>query len=256
MKSRHSKDKVVFAAFVVGACLLAVSFFSTHIKSAVRTVTLPVVQTASAVAHNTTVGTLLLSRSEMSAEIERLKRVDIDNAVLRSELAARSRIESDLTEAARFISSQNERSYITARVYGEHASPFGTLLLDVGARDGIVTGTPVLLSSQVLFGIITEVSETTALVQALSAPGVTRSVRIGSSSPLSYVGRGGSGMIEAPRSVPTSIGEHVFDISTHFAIGTVGYIDVRPDDAAQRIHIAPVLSPSQVTTVLVPITTP
>jgi cell shape-determining protein MreC len=193
-----------------------------------------------------------MNAAEKTSELERLRTVDIEHAVLRSEYEA-LRIENEALRRAANMASSSSQTMVTARVYGDHTSPFGTLLISAGSAEGIKAGAPVLLDDHVLFGVVQQVSTHTSVIRALSASQVERAVRIGTTSPLSYVGRGGSGIIEAPRTVPVAVGDHVFDTETGYILGTVGYVDVSPEDAAQRIHVAPVLTPSQATIVLVPI---
>lgn len=192
------------------------------------------------------------SAKEKTSELERLRTLDIEHAVLQSEYQA-LRIENEALRRAAHMASSSSDTLVTARVYGDHASPFGTLLISAGSAEGVAPGSPVLLSEHVLFGIVQQVSTHTSVIRAISAPSIERAVRIGTTSPLSYIGRGGSGLIEAPRTVPVSLGDHVFDTETGYVVGTVGYVDVSPEDAAQRIHVAPVITPSQATIVLVPV---
>jgi cell shape-determining protein MreC len=206
---------------------------------------------AQAVTGAAAVKDLTTSATVRASELERLRTLDIEHAVLQSELAA-VRIENETLRRMVHMASSS-RAFVSARVYGDHTSPFGTLLISAGSAEGVREGTPVLLEDHVIFGTVEHVSTHTAVIRALSASSVERAVRIGTTSPLTYSGRGGSGLIEAPRSVPVTIGDYVFDTETGYVLGTVGYIDVSPEDAAQRIHVAPIITPSQATIVLIPI---
>lgn len=252
MRSRPTNTRTRLLIALGCALVLALSVFSGPVKSAVRTASVPLLQGAQAITGVSAVKEITTSSEERVSELERLRKLDIEHAVLQSELEA-LRIENETLKLAANMASSSPQTLISARVYGDHTSPFGTLLISAGSAEGVQAGAPVLLNNHVVFGVVEEVSTHTSVIRALSASSIERAVRIGTTSPLAYVGRGGSGLIEAPRSVPVTIGDTVFDTETGYLLGTVGYVDVSPEDAAQRIHVAPIITSSQATIVLVPV---
>jgi len=82
-----------------------------------------------------------------------------------------------------------------------NSSPYGTLVIDIGEKDGILLGQNVFARANILIGNISEVYENFAVVKLFSGSGEkTEVVLSGSDIYLLAIGRGGGGFeILAPR---------------------------------------------------------
>ncbi len=90
-------------------------------------------------------------------------------------------------------------------------TPYDTLIIDLGTKDGISVGERVLAEEAIMIGHIAEVSPKTSKVVLYSSPSEKFDARIGSSSiETSITGRGG-GNFEAtlPREAAVKIGDNV-----------------------------------------------
>ncbi len=109
------------------------------------------------------------------------------------------------------------------------ATPYDTLVLDVGNKDGVAAGDLVSAGGSVYIGKITEVYENNSRVKLFSAPGESHSATllqtaVSSSLPVSIAGQGGGSFTaEVPAGTLVRIGDEVVfnDIGTAFVAKVV-----------------------------------
>jgi cell shape-determining protein MreC len=88
--------------------------------------------------------------------------------------------------------------------------PYGTLMIDVGSRDGVREGDLVSSSGSSYVGRISTVYDTTARVTLFSAPGQTHQGLLRGEVPLTLVGQGSGSMSgEVPVGIGVSVGDPV-----------------------------------------------
>lgn len=176
-------------------------------------------------------GALIAEHQKLQKEYQALQGKFVDQVALWEENKRLSEILGRITE----------RRYLAAGVLlHPHASPFDTLILDIGAVDGVVKEQEVFASERTYIGEIDEVYPKTSRVRLVSSPGQeTRVVLDESDVPLTALGAGGGNItIVVPRDVPVSVGERVWLPGlTRYLVGVVGSIEVRPADAFQTVSV-------------------
>lgn len=106
----------------------------------------------------------------------------------------------------------SEDPLLLARVLSRpDASPYDTLLVDVGEHNGVVSGMHVLSDGDLLIGEVVRVWKESALVQLYSAPGSSVPVEIGASSTPAVAHGSGGGMfrITVPKGMSIPVGSSV-----------------------------------------------
>jgi rod shape-determining protein MreC len=103
----------------------------------------------------------------------RLVQAELDRAALNQQLA-----ELNISRAEADFLQRRSLQGVTARVIGRSQTNAQALLVDVGTRQGITVGAPVLASGGVLIGTIIEANDVTSNVRLLTAEGTNVAVRV------------------------------------------------------------------------------
>jgi cell shape-determining protein MreC len=115
-------------------------------------------------------------------------------------------------ELKRALGRASDNSLLLARVLSRpDASPYDTLLIDVGEHNGVVIGMHVLSEGDLLIGEVVRVWKESALVQLYSAPGSSVPVELGSSSTPAIAHGSGGGVfrITVPKGMSVPVGAPV-----------------------------------------------
>ena len=165
----------------------------------------------------------------LKAEIARLESLSLHNDVLRSENA---------TLRDMFSLREAHPEGIAASVLSDPAvSPYGTFVIGSGTDDGVVVGAYVLSAPRVAIGRVIEVDAHSTLVELFSAPGKEIEVMIEDVRTI-YHGRGdGNGLVIVPRGSHVAEGDAAQLPGLEFAIGFVGYIESKPEDAETKVLV-------------------
>jgi len=133
----------------------------------------------------------------------------------------------------------SERATVSAPILSQtDASVYGTFLLGAGSAQGLIRGAQVRVHDNILLGLVSDVSESTALVRSLLAPGALVEGHIGSSTILQVSGRGGgNGIAHVPRDVSVNVGDPVYYSDLQSIIGIVGAIESTPENAEKTIYL-------------------
>lgn len=173
--------------------------------------------------------TLAGENAALKAEIARLESLSLHNDVLRSENATLRDMFS-LREA-------HPEGIATPVLSNPAVSPYGTFVIGGGTDDGIAVGMYVLSAPRVAIGRVIEADSRTALVDLFSAPGKETEVVI-EDVRTTYFGRGdGNGLVVIPRGSAIAEGDAVQLPGQQFAIGFVGYIESKPEDAETKVLV-------------------
>ena len=174
----------------------------------------------------------------------RLVQAELDRASLNQQLAELkiSRSEADFLK-------RRSLAGVTARVIGRSQTNAQALLIDVGSRQGVIAGTPVLASGGVLVGTVIDVGEVTSNVRLLTADGTNVAVRVDKQDGPSgiLVGERGVGtrLTLVPRSdilqpkqvvVTSDVNPQV---PSGLLIGTISVIDAAPGALFQTATVIP-----------------
>jgi cell shape-determining protein MreC len=118
-------------------------------------------------------------------------------------------------------------------------SPYDTLIVDIGEREGVNRGDKVRAYGSIVIGEVEEVYRSASLIKLFSAPGVKSSVIVGATNILIQAkGRGGGNfIIELPRDVEVQIGDSILLPNIRMQLlGTVEYIEKAPSEPFQTIY--------------------
>ena len=116
-------------------------------------------------------------------------------------------------------------------------SPYDTLILDAGKRDGVLLGDLVIAGDSVIIGSVSRVSQTTSVAVLFSAPQVVTDVIVGGDIRTQAYGRGGGNFeIRVPRDQEVSIGAPViFPLLSPKVFGFIEEVYVSPADSFQTL---------------------
>lgn len=183
------------------------------------------------------------SKRALTAEIESLR-----DALARyaAEDGRHEILEKENNELRALVGLRSEEEGIAAPIISStSASPYGTFLVGVGAKDGVYIGDAVLAGSArgFVIGRIAEVGARSSLVKELFAPGEALEA-IARGAGLSLEGRGGG---NAHAEVPSSLAIAEGDVVTSplFAgrvVGLIGFVSAEQGSARKRIYVRAPLS--------------
>lgn len=119
-------------------------------------------------------------------------------------------------------------------------SPYDTMVVDVGSSQGVVLGSRVFLSDNVIIGIVKNVTPRTSLVEMFSTGDRTQEAvlsRTGESFILN--GSGGANFkIEVPKDADVMWGDmFMYPGLSSYALGSVYYIDVNSQSSFKTVYV-------------------
>jgi cell shape-determining protein MreC len=139
----------------------------------------------------------------------------------------------------------NTKRTLAGVVLRPPASPYDSLLIDAGAREGLVKGQLVFAGGTTAIGEVSEVYTTTSRVQLFSAPGRTYEAQItptktpGKVVPVSLQGQGaGSFTGEVPAGSAISVGDSVVIPGLgNFFLGNVAHVEIPDGSSFETLYI-------------------
>ena len=124
-------------------------------------------------------------------------------------------------------------------------SPYDTLVVGVGSKDGVVTGAIAYAAGGVPIGTVRSVAMHTATIELLSTAGRTTDAWVGADRiPLSINGVGG-GAFDAtlPKSVPVAVGDSVYVPGPGaIPIATIARINTDPSSPTVDLYMHPLVN--------------
>lgn len=176
----------------------------------------------------------------------RLIQAELDRASLNQQLAELK----ILRDEADFLKRRSLQG-ATGRVIGRSQTNAQALLIDVGTRQGVRVGDPVLASGGVLIGTIIDANDATSNVRLLTAEGTNIAVRVNKQDGPSgiLVGERGVGtrLTLVPRSDTLQSKQSVItsdinpQVPSGLLIGTISVIDTAPGALFQTATVTPSL---------------
>ncbi|MEK7579551.1 MAG: rod shape-determining protein MreC [Patescibacteria group bacterium] len=226
---------VLFLLLISGGALFVVFTKPVRLSNTLLTLATPLFRARAQV---------LDTEADMALRLRSNESIEEENKRLRDEVT-RLRMRAALYDNARQellrledLLNRSRAPGILARVLASPAaSPYDTLILDMGSDDGIGIGHTVLFDGVVSAGVIEATGKHVSRARLLSSPGLTREVTVGTSTtPLSAVGKGG-GMfeIEAPRDLIVTPGMVVYARGSD-AIAFVVESTAESADAFQTVY--------------------
>lgn len=175
-------------------------------------------------------GALARENFALKERVAQLQALAQENAVLREE--------NEALRALADVPEGEAEGLAVPVVSGADSSLYGTFLIGAGSKEGVIRGARVFAPGRVLLGIVSDVSEGTALVQSLLAGGVKTEGLIASSTSIIVSGRGsGNGIARVPRDTPVAVGDPVYYRDVRAIIGVVGAIESVPSSAEKQVYL-------------------
>lgn len=122
------------------------------------------------------------------------------------------------------------------------AVPYDTLVVDAGAREGVVVGSTVAAGGTAVIGSVVEVYDTTSRIRLLSAPGNTYEGTLllaDKTIPLTIEGQGGGSMrAQIPAGSGAVVGNSVVLPGVFGGyVGTVSYVETKSGESFESIYV-------------------
>ncbi len=229
--SRALLIAVLLAAVVILADSLSGGMFRALLRGTATLAATPVRMVS-----HTELGAWVSSRSELAGELARLKE---ENAVLTAERFRRDVLENENDELRELTHLAADEPGRAVRVVSSfRSSPFGTLILGSGTREGIAAGDLALAPGGFVIGTVTDVSPGSATLQTLFSRGERLDVVFGDEA-AELEGLGGS-VARAEVSRDTGITEGAVALAPAFGgrpVGVVGSLERNDADAFARLLV-------------------
>jgi cell shape-determining protein MreC len=227
-KMRRSRMPRVLVVLVVLLICVVVIYWRNAVASVLWRVSTPIVALRDHATQNT-VGTLQAELASTTAALADRNSLYAQNAELKRLLG-------------RVTTSQEVVGAVLMRPPG---LPYDTLMIDVGAQQGIAVDDLVFAGGSVAIGEVTDIYDTTSRVTLLSAPGrsydaqILSSATLGSVVPVSLEGQGaGSFTGEVPAGSAVSAGDSIVipGIDNSF-MGTISHVDAPAGSSFETIYV-------------------
>ncbi len=119
-------------------------------------------------------------------------------------------------------------------------SPYDTLVIDVGSKQGVALGQKVYLSQSIIVGVVTDVTPNTSLVELFSTGNRKQEATLSRThASFTLTGRGGGNFIlEVPKDTDIVWGdEFIYPGLNQSILGSVYYIDSSSQNSFKTIYI-------------------
>lgn len=176
-----------------------------------------------------------------------------ESAQLRAELASTTAALADrnalyqenLLLKSKFGRDAGAHTLLAAVLMHPPGTPYDTLIIDVGAQEGITQGALVSAGGSSSIGTVSDVYSSTSRVTLFSSPGSTYNALLllsgqaGTGIPIVLSGEGAGSMVaQVPSATPVRVGDTVVvpGIVTAFA-GTVSHVEKPAGDSFETLYI-------------------
>lgn len=181
---------------------------------------------------------LISSKRSLLEENDKLKDL-IDRTALEAYSYDLVRQENDVLKEK--LGRKPEEEFLLARVLATPGqSPFDTLVIDAGSREGVSLGMRIFTDGDFVIGEVTSVFRHSAVVTLYSASGIELPVTLATdSTPATLYGRGGGNFLTVlPRGVHVVVGDlvNIPALAPNYA-GVVRGVDRPEGESLQYIHL-------------------
>lgn len=180
----------------------------------------------------------LREKQELINEIEILERSLAETSGAR---ASRDRIHEENKVLRSLLALPEEETRIIGRVVARPTQlPYDVLQIDIGARNGVVTGAPVYLGYDQVLGFVSYVAPRYALVTLLTSPGQQGTAYVFGPDVFARTEGMGGGVlrIRIPQGIPVSEGDlAVLPAVDIGQFGAVTHIETRPTEPQQYAYV-------------------
>jgi len=234
-----NKNKIISIIIVFLVVCFLSFFFSNEIRGAGRTILTPLWVVREAVfSPFVKIGQFFSFKSNL---IEKNKGLEEENATLKLKSFDYDILLQENELLKNSLGRKDTESFVFAKVLSKPPiSPYDTLVLDIGSLDGVLLGSKVYLSSNVIIGLVKNVTSHTSLVELFSSSSqVNQLTVLRTGSSFSISGRGGGNLqIEVPKDTDIIWGDTFVypDLKTS-VLGTVYYIDSTSQGSFKTVYI-------------------
>jgi len=139
------------------------------------------------------------------------------------------------------LGRHEELSRIVSRILSKPPfSPYDTFVIDVGSSDGLVLGSRVYLSDNIIIGLIKNITPHTSLVELFSSNGIKQETVL-SRTGASFILKGSGGAnfeLEVPKDTDIILGDvFLYPKFSPSIFGSVYYIDANSQNSFKKIYI-------------------
>lgn len=240
---RRRGTGALFAATLIVVAVVLIDMFSGGVvRSAARLALAPFANfgraSVAAVSGGnlwSTRGGLLKENAELRIERDKLAAEGLGYRALQ----AQNESLSEMARLAETESSGGNQSGVTAAVISSfRASPYGTFIIGAGVQHGVREGSIVLAEGGFVIGVVSDVSNSSAVVRMVFAPGEKTDVVVGATG-FSISGRGGgNASAEVPREAPVQEQSPVFAPGfENRPVGIIGKIESSTSSAYADVYV-------------------
>lgn len=235
----ENRKKIVIISILFLILTILASFFPGFIQRTSYTISQPFWKVGSILGSGFTdvknyfylKSSIIKKNEELEQEVIRLKIKELDYEILLRE-------NQDLKSE---IGRNSFKSRITSSVLSRPPrSPYDTLVIDVGSRDGVGLGDKVYFGDNIIIGFITNITPDTSLVSLFSTSNQKQEAilsRTGAS--FTITGRGGANFeLEVPKDTDIEWGDtFVYPGLSGKLIASVYYIDANSQSSFKKIYL-------------------
>ncbi len=236
---RESRGKLIVAGVLF--CVLAVCayVFPNGLRTAMYTISRPVWLVRDTIASSASSiknffvfkNTLIIRTASLEEELStlKLKQADYEIVVKENE------------ELKNQLGRTKDATRVIARVLSKPPqSPYDTLIIDIGSKEGVTKGDKVFLAGNVILGFVTDITPHSSVVSLFSTGSQKQSAvleRTGATYEL--MGKGGANLqVEVPRDADILWGDtFVYPDLSPAIIGTVYFIDTTSQSSLKTIFL-------------------
>ena len=222
---RREQFPYAFIAGIFCATVLLIAFvFPTFFGSIAHTVSRPL-WSGWAIIRDSGFGKYFSSKQTLILENQKLRD---ENEILKTETAVLALVKSENAELKSTWGrdTQKVQTLVGAVLVTPPRSPYDTMVIDVGSKNGVKAGALVSSHSHVVLGVVQTVYDDTSIVELFSSPESRHEVILGQGVRAQAVGKGaGVYEVSLPRGTRVNIGDPVYIPSiTPRVYGVIDYI--------------------------------
>ncbi len=184
------------------------------------------------------VGTFFASFKDKNTLVKENEKLNDDISVMEAKVLDRNLLAEKIIKLEESLGRSRDDDRLFANVLvGADRSPYDTIVIDAGEKEGVFVGNTVVYSGSGVIGEIVETTSYTAKIKLYSSPGEEHRVIVGSYNiPAVAIGRGmGNFEARVPQNSAVSAYDTVLTAKNNLILGTVLLIEEKPEEPIKRI---------------------
>lgn len=183
-------------------------------------------------------GTFLANLKDKDTIVEENEKLNNDISVMEVKVLDRNLLAEKVTMLEEALGrSRNDDRVVASVLVGVGRSPYDTIVIDAGEKEGVIVGNVVVYSGSGVIGEVVETTPYTSKIKLHSSPGEEHRVTIGLYHiPSLAIGRGmGNFEAKVPQNSIVSVGDNILTAKNNLILGTVLLIEEKPEEPVKRI---------------------